>query len=152
MYSKEEASKLKQQFWITFGKYLKPIPSAEGGEINWVNYKTGIKHIFFRMNANQREAKISIDIAHPDSVKREIYYNQFLAFKTILHETLGEEWIWEPAALNEVDATLSQISITLPDVNVFDQQSWPQLISFLKTRIIALDSFWADVKPVFEAL
>ena len=60
MYSKEEASKLRQQFWITFGKYLKPIPSAEGLTINWVNYKTGVKNIFFKMDAGQKEATISI--------------------------------------------------------------------------------------------
>jgi hypothetical protein len=152
MYGKEEASKLKQQFWITFGRYLKPIPSADGSQVNWVNYKTGVKHIFFRMNADQQQAKISIDIAHPDPYRRQVYYNQFLSFKTILQDELGEEWDWNPVSSNEFGIELSQISITVHNVNIFDQQSWPQLISFLKSRIIALDSFWTDVKPVFEGL
>ncbi|MFA6277828.1 MAG: DUF4268 domain-containing protein, partial [Pedobacter sp.] len=65
MYSKEEASKTRQQFWITFGKYMKPILSAEGLPINWINYKTGIKNIYFRMDAEQHKAIISIEITHP---------------------------------------------------------------------------------------
>jgi hypothetical protein len=67
MYSKDQASQLKQQFWTTFGQYITPHPSAEGIKINWVNYKTGIKHLYFRMQAENRSASIAIEIAHPDA-------------------------------------------------------------------------------------
>lgn len=152
MYSKEEASKLRQQFWITFGKYMKPIPSAEGLPINWVNYKTGIKHVFFKMNVTQNEATISITIAHPDQELRKLYFEQFKAFKLLLFDALTEEWEWEENKVNEYGAYFSELSKTLGTVSIFDQKQWPSLISFLKPRIIALDKFWVDVKPVFEAI
>ncbi|WP_316765240.1 DUF4268 domain-containing protein [Pedobacter frigiditerrae] len=152
MYSKEEASKLRQQFWITFGKYMKPIPSAEGLEINWVNYKTGVKHIFFRMNAEQKSAIISIDITHPDKEIRKLYFEQFLAFKTLFKDALAEDWNWEDETLNDFGAPLSRISTTLNGVSIFNQNDWQALISFLKPRIIALDQFWTDVKPIFESI
>ncbi len=152
MYSKDEASKIRQQFWITFGKYMKPIPSAEGIEVNWVNYKTGVKHIFFRMNADQRETSISIDITHPDVETRNVFYNQFMAFKTLLDDALGEEWDWQIEVVNDFDVPLSKISKSLPNSSIYNQQNWPTLISFLKPRIIALDQFWTDVKPIFESI
>ena len=152
MYSKEEASKLRQQFWITFGKYMKPIPSAEGLPINWVNYKTGLKHVFFRMDATQKDAIISIDLTHPDDETRKLYFEQFQAFKLLFIEAIGEEWVWEPDLVNEHSISFSRISKTLKEVNIFNQAHWPVLISFLKPRIIALDQFWVDVKPVFEAI
>lgn len=152
MYSKEEASKLRQQFWITFGKYMKPIPSAEGLEINWVNYKTGVKHIFFRMNAEQKSAVISIDITHPDQENRVLYFEQFKAFKLLFNEALNEEWIWEAETINDFGAPLTRISTTLNGVSIFNQTDWQALISFLKPRIIALDQFWTDVKPIFESI
>ena len=151
MYSKEEASKLRQQFWITFGKYMKPIPSAEGLPINWVNYKTGVKHILFRMDASQKEATISIHITHPDEEDRTRYFEQFKALKLLFVDALGEEWEWEPNAVNEYGVQFSMISKTLNQVNIFDQQKWPMLISFLKPRLVALDQFWVDVKPIFES-
>lgn len=152
MYSKEEASKLRQQFWITFGKYMKPIPSAEGLEINWVNYKTGVKHIFFRMNAEQKQAVISIDITHTDQETRLLYFEQFKALKTLFEDALAEEWEWQQETTNEFGIPLARISMALSGVNVFNQNDWPTLISFLKPKIIALDQFWADVKPIFEAI
>ena len=150
MYSKEEASKLRQQFWITFGKYMKPIPSAEGLPINWVNYKTGIKHLFFRMDVTQKEAILSIDITHPNYETRKQYFEQFQAFKIMFVDAIGEEWLWEQELMNEHGASFSRISKTLSDVNIFNQAHWPALIAFLKPRMIALDQFWVDVKPVFE--
>lgn len=152
MYSKEEASKLRQQFWITFGKYMKPVPSAEGMPINWVNYKTGVKNVFFRMNAEQKKASISIDITHTDLETRKLFFEQFVAFKKIFSDAVNEDWNWELNEVNEYGIPLSQISTTIHNLSIFNQQNWPALISFLKPRIIALDQFWTDVKPVFEDL
>ena len=152
MYSKEEASKIRQQFWITFGKYMKPIPAADGLPINWINYKTGVKNIFFKMNADQKHTTIAIEVTAVDEIIRSIYFEQFEAFKTLLNDALGEEWEWEANAVNEFGAPLSRISKTLNGSSIFSQENWPTLISFLKPRIIALDQFWNDVKPVFEGL
>ncbi len=91
MYSKDEASKLREQFWLTFGKYMKPIPSANGFPINWVNYKTGVKNVFFRLNADQKSATISIDITHADEETRLIYFEQFNAVKLFFNDAVNEE-------------------------------------------------------------
>ncbi len=88
MYSKEEASKLRQQFWITFGKYMKPILSADGLPTNWVNYKTGVKHIFFKMDATQKQAVIAIDITHSDEATRTLFFEHFVAFKTSVNSII----------------------------------------------------------------
>ena len=152
MYSKEEASKLRQQFWITFGKYMKPIPSAEGLPVNWVNYKTGVKNVFFKMDAEQQNATIAIQINHGDAAIRNLYFEQLVAFKVLLHKTLKEEWEWQAETINDFGVPSSQISKTLNEVSIYNQQDWPLLISFLKPRIIALDEFWSSAKPIFEAL
>ena len=152
MYSKEEASKIRQQFWITFGKYMKPIPSAEGLPINWINYKTGVKHLFFKMDADQKLASIAIELTHAEDSTRGIFYEKFKHLKPLFHELMGEEWEWAPTVTNEFGVPLSRIQKTLRDESIYSQENWPALISFLKQRIIALDQFWSDVKPLFEAL
>jgi hypothetical protein len=152
MYSKEEASRLRQQFWIAFGKYMKPIPSAEGIPINWVNYKTGIKHVLFKMDVSQKEATVAIHLTHPDEAVRMEYFEQFKALNLLFSAALGEEWVWEAQAVNEYGVPLSSITKTLHEVNIFDQSSWPAIIPFLKITIVALDEFWTDVKPIFQDL
>ena len=60
MYSKKEISLTRQEFWTAFGQYMAPIPSAGGEKINWINYKTGVKHIYFKMEADQKFASIGL--------------------------------------------------------------------------------------------
>jgi hypothetical protein len=152
MYSKEEATQLRQQFWITFGKYMKPIPSAGGLPINWVNYKTGVKHVWFKMNAEQHKASISIVFSHPDRELQLLYFEQLTAFKNLFKEAVNEEWEWNAEAKNEFGVTQCQVSMSMDNCSIYNQQNWPSLISFLKPRLIALDQFWEDVKPIFEEL
>ncbi|KQR70755.1 DUF4268 domain-containing protein [Pedobacter sp. Leaf176] len=152
MYSKDEAARLRQQFWISFGQYMKPVPSVSGYPVNWINYKTGVKNIFFKMDVDTRKATISIQLSHPDAGIRELVFNQFEEFKLMFRNTVNEEWDWLQDTTDEYGKTISQIAITLEKVNIYNQQHWPELISFFKPRIIALDEFWDNVKPVFEDL
>ena len=66
MYSRQEAAQLKQEFWSRFGQYLAPVLAADGEKINWINYKTGEKDIYFKMEADNKEAFIAIEVTHKD--------------------------------------------------------------------------------------
>lgn len=151
MYDKHEAAKIRQQFWITFGKYMKPVLSAEGLPVNWINYKTGVRHIRFRMDAAQQEAHIAIELIHPDEGERALCFDQLKALQSLFFSIVGTDWDWQPSIANEYGISLSRIISSLQGVSIYDQDKWPELISFLKPRIIALDHFWTEVKPAFEA-
>jgi hypothetical protein len=131
---------------------MAPVPSAEGDTTNWINYKTGLKNVYFRMQADNRRASIAIELTHPDSGIRELFWEQFLELRTLLHETLGETWTWEADATDAIGQPLSRIYKDLAPANIFNRESWPALISFFKPRLVALDAFWADAQYSFEAL
>jgi hypothetical protein len=149
MYSKQEASQLREEFWTAFGRYMQPILSAEGEKINWVNYKTGVKHITFRMQAG-KGALISIDITHPNPNEQKEVFEKFQQLRSLLQSTVGEEWNWASQVEDEYGKIISRIYAELDGVNIFNKSDWPALISFFKLRIIALDEFWLNVKPGFE--
>ena len=149
MYSKDQISKLKTQFWTNFGQYMKPVPGASGLPVNWINYKTALRNIHFKMDADNTKAFIAIEISHPQDEQRLHYYNQFLSLKKLLVSTTTFNWQWNEA-LQTDHKTISSISQQLDDVNILDQADWPPIISFLKSRIIALDAFWELVKDGFE--
>ena len=150
MFSKQEAVQLKQQFWISFGQYMMPVPSAEGIKINWVNYKTGIKDLYFKMEADNRRAMISIVISHAVAARQHAIFNQFIQTKTLLTEALQEEWTWELQVPDENNKIVSRLYTSLDGVNIFRKEDWPAIISFFKPRMIALDAFWNEVKFSFE--
>jgi hypothetical protein len=150
MYSRAELTKIRTEFWIAFGQYMKPVPNAQGRRINWSNYKTGIKDIYFRLRAERGFASIGIELGHADSELQELFFDQFKALKKLLGISLQEEWEWKLHQENELGQTISKIEMILPGVNVMDREDWPKIISFLKPRIMALDEFWDNVKPGFE--
>ena len=152
MYSRQEATQLRKEFWTAFGLYMTPVLSADGEKVSWVNYKTGEKNIAFRMEADNKRAAVTIEINHSDAGIQQLYFEQFLQLKKIFEATAGAGWHWQLHGTNEYGKTVSSISKELSSVSVFKKEDWPQLISFFKTGIIALDSFWSNVKYSFEEL
>ena len=152
MYSRTEATQLRQAFWTTFGQYMAPVQSTEGLPTNWINYKTGLKNVYFRMEADARCASIGIELTEPDAGIRALFFEQFEELKPLLHEALGETWTWEAAATDVHGLPMSRIYEELAPVNLFSRDDWPALISFFKPRLMALDAFWSDAQYTFEAL
>jgi hypothetical protein len=150
MYSRQELSQTRQRFWTRFGQYMRPVKGANGDTINWMNYKTGIRHIFFRMDAGTDHAAIAIELQHTDRLLRHQYLEQFLQLRALLEEATGEKWDWEADHTDEHGKTISRIGTAINGVNIFREEDWPAIISFLKPRIIALDQFWWIVKDAFE--
>ena len=152
MYSRQEASQLKKEFWTAFGQYMTPVLSADGEKVSWVNYKTGEKNVAFRMEADNKRAVVAIEINNSDTGIQQLYFEQFLQLKKIFEAAVGNDWHWQLHGTNEYGKTVSSITKELSSVSVFKKEDWPRLISFFKTGIIALDSFWSNVKYSFEEL
>lgn len=150
MYSKDEAARLKQEFWTTFGQYMALENSSEDMRINWINYKTGIKYLYFKMEADNKKVRIGIEISHPDPGIQELIFEQFKEFKNILNGYLEEEWVWELHTSDEYGKLLTRISRVEHDKSIFKREDWPAIISFLKPRLMALDRFWSDARDSFE--
>jgi len=150
LYSREEAKKIKESFWTSFGQYMSPIPNADGEKVTWVNYKTGIRFLFFRMEATNKLAQIGIEIANPDAGIRALLFEQFKEYAQVLHAELDEEWIWDDSFYDDYGKPTARIYTEIRGLSVFKKEDWPDLISFFKPRIIALDSFWSNAQYGFE--
>ncbi|ULQ57378.1 DUF4268 domain-containing protein [Flavihumibacter rivuli] len=152
MYSREEASRLRQEFFTALGEYMSPILSADNEKVNWLNYKTGEKHLFFRMSTSNRDASIGILLTHPDPEIQAFYFDTFLSLKSVFEGEIAKDWLWQLHTIDENGKIVSRIYTKIEGVSVLRREDWPALISFFKPRLIALDSFWTLVKYQFEAL
>ena len=149
MYSRNEMARVKQNFWTSFGKYMLPVQPSGDEKVNWVNYKTGVKGIFFKMNADRASASLSIQMTG-DRFQREKQFERMIQFKKEFESVVPGEWIWSKEKTDENGRSLSVIETILAGVNVYDKNDWPAIISFLKTRITGLDEFWISVRDFFE--
>jgi Domain of unknown function (DUF4268) len=152
MYTKEEASAVRQKFWTSFGKYMQPVPSATGEKVNWINYNTGIKGIAFKMNADNNVAYAAIEIYLTNTNLQQQYFELFLNLKKQFVALAGNDWTFENRQENAEGKTQAIISTSLNNINIFRETDWPSIISFSKKNIIALDAFWVEYKVAFELI
>lgn len=152
MYSVAEASFIKQKFWTSFGMYMSPVPSATLEKVNWVNYKTGIKGISFKMDAHKDSAVVTVEIFLKDTMLQHQYFETFNNFTSELKKIGVNNWNFQKDYFQENKGSVSFIVAELKNVNVFKEADWPTMISFLKQYMLGLDKFWASYKPAFELL
>ena len=55
--------------------------SVTGSKVNWINYNTGVKNIYFRLEVDQHSARVFIDLQHKDEDIRELFYEQFVYYQ-----------------------------------------------------------------------
>lgn len=152
MYSKKELADKQQKFWTAFGQYMRPVPSAFGDQPNWVNYKTGFRHIYFRLDAGRKGARVAIEITHKDPEERMRWMGQLKGMRGMIEATIGHDWIWEDQVQDEDGRVMSCIYKELPDADIMLQDHWPVVIAFLKDHIIRLDACWAEIRDILEAV
>ena len=150
MYCNQEASRLRKKFWTQFGQYMRPLPGADGKPVTWLNYKTGIKYLYFRMDAGNNQATITIELRHADPLLQLNYFQKFRELENLFEQMMGEPWQWELHTIDEDGKQLSRIGTKAKGMNVLNTADWPAIISFLKPRMLALDNFWTLVKEPFE--
>lgn len=143
-------SAVNQQFWKTFGQYMAPVPSAGGEKINWINYKTGVKHIRFTMQQIEGNIRIAIELSNPDIIIQMQEFEELSELKREFLKICGEDWIWTKQVSDANGRMFSSISADIKNINILKETDWSAIISFLKPRLIALDNFWNNYKYIFQ--
>lgn len=75
MFSKEESTSLRKEFWKSFDKSFPR---------KWVLYNTKIKGLSFKFVANRKNTVICLDIEHADKMVNKILFEKILSLQTIL--------------------------------------------------------------------
>ena len=150
MFSKAEAKALNERFYTAFGVYMrKHQPQADYG-LRWLNYNTGVKNVFFRVEADKRSGRVSIDLQHSDPGMRALFFEQFLEFKKILNNYMETELNWDLQYILPSGREISRIYVQKEGLSLYNEDDWRDFFEFFELYLIRLDAFWADFKMVFE--
>ena len=151
MFTKEEKKAFKTDFWTSFGIYMRK-HNREFGKVHWVNYKTNIKDLYFRLDFDSKKAVFAIDLQHTDDGIRDLFYEQFTELKVVLTDAIGEGLIWEKVMFNQHQKPISRLYIELDNVNLYKKEDWQQVFEFFEKRIVGLHRFWVDFNEIFIQL
>jgi hypothetical protein len=152
MFPKEENKEKRTAFWTAYGMHMKRHSSFRGPKTGWLNYRTGMKDIYFRQDADAHGVRVAIDIQHADASLREVYYDQFWELETLLHTTSGAIWHWDRHCILPTGEEISRIHIEKKGLNIYHDSDWPAMFLFFEAHILSLDEIWANAYDVFKDL
>ena len=102
MFSKQESTSLRKEFWTCFGKSFPR---------KWLLYNTKIKGLSFKFVANRKNAMICLDIEHTDEMVNKILFDKILSLKTILKEDYVPEVIFDDYYILENGKSIHRVYI-----------------------------------------
>lgn len=148
MWSKEEARKKRVQFFTNFGIFMKKYIEVYDKKINWINYNTGVKAVYFKIEADNKTARIAIDIIHKDEWIRDLFYEQFEEFKMLLQSDM-DPLTWNKEHRNSFGQSNIRIYTELTGYSMNNKEHWGDIYKFFEKNMTALHDFWDNTKEVF---
>lgn len=143
MFSKEEAKRIKKEFWIQFSaKYPR----------KWLLYNTKIKDFSFKFYIDNKKAKVRLDIEPKDDELRKIYFEKIESLQTILLENYLPEAIFERNFYLENGKIISRIWIEKDNVSINNKTTWSSVFDFFNEKMQAFELFFYEFNDYIKDL
>ena len=152
MYDRDTVRNTKSLFYTSYGKFMKNEISKSGLKVKWINYQTGIKQLYIRLEANQKNARVCIDLQQKDKDIRELQYAQFIELNKVFTNVSNVKWVWKENHINANNEQCSRIYAELENFNIYDKSNWKAAFDFYKKSMNHFDEFWCDYKELFLQL
>ena len=143
MFSKEEAQRIKREFWVTF---------AEDNSRKWMLYNTKIKDVAFKFYIDNKKAQVLLEIEPKDEKKRIIYYEKVESLKSILLEEYLPDAIFERDLYLENGKAVSRIWVEILNVSSNNKNTWPKVFEFFNEKMDAFERFFYEYEDYINDL
>ncbi len=142
MFSKEDSRKLREDFWISFGKSFPR---------KWILYDTKLKGFAFKFHFDNKSALVTLDL-EDDLEYRIKYWDKLQALKTILIEDFMPDIIFEEEYFLENGKEISRIYMPLNQkVSIHNKNTWRDVMEFFNEQMALFESFFEDYKDFIDA-
>jgi len=141
MFSKEEAKKLRQDFWISFSKSFPR---------KWILYNTGIKDCSFKFHFDLKSAMVSMDIESQDLEKRLGVWEKLISLRPILLEEYLPKALFEDTVILKNGKEISRVSVSLENVSIHNKNTWQETMVFLKENMAVFEDFFKEYEDIIR--
>ncbi len=143
MFSKEESSRIRKEFWVSFGKSFPK---------KWLSYNTKIKGFSFKFIADRKSAMVAIDIDNPDpKINRKLFEN-IHSFRQILKNDFIDGLIYDSEYPLETGKLIHRIYIPLnKKFSIHNKNTWSDCFTFFLDKMNALEAFYFEYEDSIKA-
>lgn len=142
MFSKEESKRLRQDFWIAFGKSYPQ---------KWILYNTKVKGLAFKFHFDTKKAMVSIDVEHTDLEKRIELWEKLTSLKSILLEDYLPELSFEDSYILDNQKEISRVYVEKKGVSIHNKNTWQETMIFFRNNMLQFEAFFIEFKEIISA-
>lgn len=151
MYSKEEAKKIRLQFWEQFGKRCEIHPLLSERRKKWMLHRTKISGVALRFEADRSDAKVILELSQRNEDKRLKTFEILQNYRVIIEDGFTDGLIWEFFHEREDSGQeVARIYNVLPNVNLFRQNQWPDIFNFFIENMARLEENFLQIRDILK--
>lgn len=143
MFNKEEAQKIKREFWIAF---------AQEYPRKWLLYNTKIKDFSFKFHVDNKKAMVSLDIETKDDEHRKIYFEKIESLKNILREEYLYDALFERNFQLDNGKIISRIWVQIDNISINNKLTWPTIFEFFALKMDSFEFFFYEYEDYINDL
>ncbi len=143
MFSKEEAVKLRKEFWTSFGKSFPR---------KWLLYNTKIKGFAFKFVADRKKAMVCLDFEHPEEIANELLFDQLISLKNLLETDFLPEVIFdETYQLLESGKIIRRIYVPFDKkFSIHNKNTWRDCYEFYVETMTQFELFFYEYEDFIK--
>lgn len=141
MFTKEEAARIRKEFWMVFGKSFPR---------KWILYDTKIKDFAFKFYCDHKKAEVSIDIEIKDEVFRNAYFEKIWSLEGILEEELGATIFKDESYPLENGKVIARFWVEKTGVSLFNKNTWQEIFEFFVEKMSALENIYREYEDFIK--
>lgn len=151
MYSKEEAKKLRLEFWENFGRRCEGHPLLRYKNKKWMLHRTKIKGVALRFDVGRKDAMVMIELNHKNEEKRLHAFEVLEKYKPIIEDGLNSQLQWEFFYQREdSNQEVCRIFTTLENANIFNKNDWPRIFDFFIQNMSKLENNFLQIRDLLK--
>jgi len=144
MFSKEEAKKLREEFWDQFKELSARRRARKKLPGNWMLTQTGIKALNLRFHVDREVAQVGIDLETRNMDKRIELYEKLESLKKLLEEAMEAPMNWELEYIRENGKSVSRIYLQKENVDIYHKETWSVAHQFMYENMMKLELFYQE--------
>jgi hypothetical protein len=150
MFSKEEAKKLREEFWDQFNRMSSGKRARKKLPGNWMLDQTGIKALNLRFHVDREVAQVGIDLETRNMDKRIELFEKLESLKKLLEEAMESPLLWELEYIRENGKSVSRIYLQMEGVDIYKQDTWSEAHKFMFANMMKLETFFLEYRDILK--
>lgn len=140
MFSREQATQLRQEFWTAFGKSFPK---------KWILYNTKIKGFYFKFHFDNKKAMVFIEI-EGDKEHQNRYFEKLESLESILKQEYWEDAVFSPEFYRENQKQVACVWVEKTGVSIYNKNTWQEAMQFLYDKMTKIEEFWLEYEDFFK--